>query len=247
MSRKAALALVFVLLSVSTGRAEPVTLKFLFIIQQFDGLAPELAEGVFGAMPEIGSTMTAEVRVNSADTQPDPAYGTYYGTSFGSNNVGVPLALTLGSSRTEFRGPGTLTIGNNVDSPIVLPAPLLADAYEYFLIGFGDTLEWMQFVLANYTLPTSTFGSDAIPPTQVMRELRFNMAVFPDGWSCPEECPAFALSGTAHAIEDAAPVPEPASVLLLASGLGAIVARKLRRRAGTSGNTDEHNPRSQES
>jgi len=191
--------------------ADPATLTFDLTVREFVEPVPELADGVFGQTPEIGATMRAVVRIKPTDVQSDASYGTYYGTSFGTYNVGFPMDLSLGSSTLHLVGSGSLQIGNDVDSPIISPEPLIADTFDYYLVAGAPSIALMEFGLFNYTLPTSTFASDAIPPAHVLNALRFFMAVTPrHGDECADEdCPSFGLTGTAAAVQSPAPVPEP--------------------------------------
>ena len=115
-----------------------------------------------------------------------------------------------------------------------LPTEPRTDVFYYELkYGSAIAAQSLRFNLLTNGSPPSTFSSDAIPPPQALSKgLFFQIAASPLNYSerC-EDCPAFFLEGTARAAEAPAPVPEPGTIVLVASGL-ALLANRARQRKG---------------
>ena len=224
------------------ARADPVTLTFNLHIETFDGPNPELALGVFGKMPQVGSTMRAVDRMDPHDFLPEePNRGLYQNVYSLSRPADASLVLTVGSSTTAVRGGAYMDVIND-NSPITLPD---TDRLSYSTLPWPNGVANLDdhIILAiGGDFPPSTFTSDAIPPpTALQSGLRFFVSVEPHDYAVDHQedecivtdafCPAFTLSGTARAVESPAPVPEPSTWILVASGVAVLATRARRKHA----------------
>ena len=221
-----ALAIAFAVYA-TPAHADPVQIAFDLHIETIGGPHPELALGVFGEMPQVGSTMRAVDRLNPQDLLPEEPNRGWYSNDYWLHPGNATLTLTVGSSTTPVQGSALMDVEDNIS----FATPGDTDRIQYLINdpdgGQMNISDRIRFWLGG-VYPPSTFTSDALPPpTALQSGLRFDLAVRAFGYDghCDEEdfCEAFTLSGTARAVESPAPVPEPSTWLLVASGLAMLV------------------------
>jgi hypothetical protein len=221
MRSHARLAVTVVLLIVpglaGSAGADPVRIPFVVDVRETFGNL----EDIFGAPLVAGDVLRGTLTYDAAvpDSDPNPAAGLY-------QNAGT-LAFFLGSGLSL--PPADVLVFDQVFTPI----PGVGDDV---LIGGGFTTTFPGFDSIDASLDLRGTGrpGDALPATlaDVLAAFTtgsFRLIAFQTGGDPPFDRGTHEVLGVARLVDDqAAPVPEPGTLVLFAIGAG-LLARRYRR------------------
>ena len=194
------------------AKADTVTLDFALTVRSTFGDLSDL----FNAPVAVGDVVRGRLvyDADAVDRDPDPHFGSYRSAGSLSLAVGTGLSLPLEQ---------VFAFDNNYS-----PIPNMDDGFGAFVStqavpGFESLIADLNFVGGGRTgdaLPRSTAEVLATFMSGGLRLLAWKEGVDP-----PFDGGTHELLGTVRVLSDAQPVPEPASLVLCASGLALLLRR----------------------
>lgn len=193
---------VFFTCSPLRANADPVSFSFGGLITEVDNPSGFDLGYDFAVGQQFDGGFTYDE--NAAPSFLDP--NTHF-IAFPPNVPPVEMHVTVGSFVRRLDA-----LGFQTDTGYVFPASVAASPLFFFSTG-------------------SSFGAFAVPSADTLlqsfnpQSTRFSLE-----WDAEDETPLAAVKGHPTFLRQVAPVPEPSTLVLLASGISAIAARTLRRR-----------------
>lgn len=205
-------------IGIADASADPVRIDFELSVRHTLGDLPEL----FGQAISVGDTLRGRLTYDTSapDTRPNPLEGNYRSAGTLAILTSTPVMLPLNDIW--------------VFDQAFDPRPGFDDVFT----GYGEILDYPAFdaLQAEISFRGGGRTGDALPPSASEFISAFStgglrFAAWKTEGNPPFDSGTHELFGTVRAVNDPAPVPEPATWLLLAGGAAGIARRVRQRRA----------------
>jgi PEP-CTERM motif-containing protein len=198
--------------------ADTVTLDFALTVRDTLGDLRDL----FNAPVAVGDVVEGRLVYDSstADRDPNPEFGSYRSAGSLSLAIGTGLSLPLEQ---------VFAFDNNFS-----PIPGMDDGFGAFVST--EAVAGFRSVIADLNFVGGGRSGDALPRSTAEMLATFmsgglRLLAWKDGGDPPFDRGTHELHGTVRILPEAHPVPEPATLILCASGLALVVRRARAKRS----------------